>query len=164
MLRWALLFVLFVVRGETSHEMPDDTYSEVCGSCATKEFMPCVVQLNTQKVPFDTNIMHVIYNITTEAKLIHTCRSLFFLAFRQSSFESLRKSISLFCSTNSFLWNEGTTQHAGQGKKNSSLSLCTVLPAGFNTRNLVELLISETKDLPKIESMYPISVEAANGF
>ncbi|PAV73596.1 hypothetical protein WR25_00776 [Diploscapter pachys] len=41
-------------------------------ACPTKEFMPCVIQLNAQKVPFDTNILNVLSNITTEAKLLHT--------------------------------------------------------------------------------------------
>ncbi|CAD6193109.1 unnamed protein product [Caenorhabditis auriculariae] len=44
-------------------------------ACPSKEYLPCIVQLSAQKVPFDVNILNVVYNITTEAKLMHTCKT-----------------------------------------------------------------------------------------
>ncbi|CAB3399549.1 unnamed protein product [Caenorhabditis bovis] len=47
----------------------------ISSCCQLKDFLPCVVQLNTQKVGFDVNPLNVIFNITSEAKLMHTCKT-----------------------------------------------------------------------------------------
>ncbi|CAI2357274.1 unnamed protein product [Caenorhabditis sp. 36 PRJEB53466] len=43
--------------------------------CQLKDYLPCVMQLSAQKVDFNINPIEVIFNITTEAKLMHTCRT-----------------------------------------------------------------------------------------
>ncbi|ULT82811.1 hypothetical protein L3Y34_012212 [Caenorhabditis briggsae] len=43
--------------------------------CQLKDFLPCVMQLSAQKVDFNMNPVEVVFNITTEAKLMHTCRT-----------------------------------------------------------------------------------------
>lgn len=42
--------------------------------CSMKDVMTCVVQLKSYNVPIDTNMMNVVFNVSTEAKLVHVCR------------------------------------------------------------------------------------------
>uniref|UniRef100_A0AC35GFA9 Uncharacterized protein n=1 Tax=Panagrolaimus sp. PS1159 TaxID=55785 RepID=A0AC35GFA9_9BILA len=43
--------------------------------CSMKDVMTCVVQLKSYNVPIDTNMMNVVFNVSTEAKLVHVCRA-----------------------------------------------------------------------------------------
>ena len=42
--------------------------------CSMKDVMTCVIQLKSYNVPIDTNMMNVVFNVSTEAKLVHVCR------------------------------------------------------------------------------------------
>ncbi|CAJ0934727.1 unnamed protein product, partial [Mesorhabditis belari] len=46
-----------------------------CLACTPGEYMTCVSQVLSQRVPFDYNVMSVALNITSEAMLLKTCRA-----------------------------------------------------------------------------------------
>ncbi|CAJ0564845.1 unnamed protein product, partial [Mesorhabditis spiculigera] len=43
-------------------------------SCPDHVFLGCVLRLKAQRVPFERNMVNVIFNIGNEAKLLHTCK------------------------------------------------------------------------------------------
>lgn len=42
--------------------------------CPNRVFLGCVLRLKAQRVPFEKNILNVIFNIGSEARLMHTCK------------------------------------------------------------------------------------------
>ncbi|KAE9551401.1 hypothetical protein FO519_005381 [Halicephalobus sp. NKZ332] len=59
-----VIFIALGVRGE-SGEL----------GCSMRDVMSCVIQLKSYNVPIDTNMMNVVFNVSTEAKLVHVCRA-----------------------------------------------------------------------------------------
>ncbi|GMR61632.1 hypothetical protein PMAYCL1PPCAC_31827, partial [Pristionchus mayeri] len=43
-------------------------------TCPNHALLGCVLRLKAQRVPFEKNMMNVVFNIATEAKLLRTCR------------------------------------------------------------------------------------------
>uniref|UniRef100_A0A914YER1 Uncharacterized protein n=1 Tax=Panagrolaimus superbus TaxID=310955 RepID=A0A914YER1_9BILA len=43
--------------------------------CPNRVFLGCVLRLKAQRVPFEKNILNVIFNIGSEARLMHTCKA-----------------------------------------------------------------------------------------
>uniref|UniRef100_A0A1I7WLA6 Uncharacterized protein n=1 Tax=Heterorhabditis bacteriophora TaxID=37862 RepID=A0A1I7WLA6_HETBA len=56
------------------------TYAEfsfvhlVHSSCPDRSFLGCILRIKAQRVPFEKNIINLVFNIRTEAKLLHTCK------------------------------------------------------------------------------------------
>ncbi|GMT36951.1 hypothetical protein PFISCL1PPCAC_28248, partial [Pristionchus fissidentatus] len=43
-------------------------------TCPNHSLLGCVLRLKAQRVPFEKNMLNVVFNIATEAKLLRTCR------------------------------------------------------------------------------------------
>ncbi|CAO4385308.1 unnamed protein product [Caenorhabditis nigoni] len=59
-----IIFILFFL-GEVS---------QVYGRCPDHSFLGCMLRLKAQRVPIEKNILSLIFNIGTEARLLHTCK------------------------------------------------------------------------------------------
>ncbi|CCD63263.1 DUF19 domain-containing protein [Caenorhabditis elegans] len=48
--------------------------SKVFARCPDHSFLGCMLRLKAQRVPIEKNILSLIFNIGTEARLLHTCK------------------------------------------------------------------------------------------
>lgn len=59
-----IFLIILGVKGESAEN-----------GCSMRDVMTCVIQLKSYNVPIDTNMMNVVFNVSSEAKLVHVCRA-----------------------------------------------------------------------------------------